>query len=130
VPTLIDPPTFEPKIPEGFDVVTTGKPKTNDCALCWIIGGAEWRVIEIKSEKIHWQNMEDRDPVASDYVCLIRPTKKVAPKHKVLFKTPGTYEISDVEFKRIRKYAKKHSVEATAIKFGFTAEWVRQIISA
>jgi len=127
---LQDPPEFEPKVPDGYVRVTTGLPKTGDCALSWIIGGAEWRVIEIKSEKNHWQMSEDRDPTAADYACLIRPVKQKAPTHKILFKTPGTYEISDVEFKKIRSYAKNHSVEATAIKFGFSAEWVRQIISA
>ena len=130
MPTIIDPPTFEPKIPEGFEVVTTGKPKTNDCALSWIIGGAEWRVIEIKAENRHWQQAEDRTPTAADYICLIRPIKKKTPTRKILFKTPGTYEISDVEFKDIRAFAQSHTVEATAIKFGITAEWIRQIISA
>jgi len=110
-------------------VVTTGKPKTNDCALTWVIGGAEWRVIEIKSENNHWMQMEDRHPTAADYVCLIR-NSLLRQKPKARLKTPATYDISDTEFKDIRKYAKNHSVEATAIKFGFTAEWVRQIISA
>jgi hypothetical protein len=79
---LQDPPDFEPKIPNGYAQITTGKPKTGDCALRYESGGGEWRVIEIKSENDHWMAIEDRHPIAADYICLIRPTKTTLKKSR------------------------------------------------